>query len=86
MTHENFKYLSNRTVSQKDKAFNIARNSKYNRYQRGLACMFYKFFDKKFAGIANKFMQIKELSNQLHKPIIRKFKKRKVYSPFKYII
>ena len=29
----------------KDKAFKIASNPKYDRYQRGLASMVYKFFD-----------------------------------------
>ena len=29
------------------KAFNIAKNPKYDRYQRSLALMVYKFFDKK---------------------------------------
>ena len=33
-----------------DKAFNIAKNPKYDGYQRGLASMVYKFFDKKSAG------------------------------------
>ena len=44
--------------------------------------MVYKFFDKKSSGsgIANKNYQ---LANELHKPIIRKFKKRKVYSSFR---
>ena len=37
-----------------DKAFNIAKNPKHGRYQRGLALMFYKFFDKKTAGSAIK--------------------------------
>ena len=45
-----FKNLTRRTAANKtlcDKAFNIAKNSKYDGYQRGLASMFYKFFDKK---------------------------------------
>ena len=44
-----FKDLKRRTFSDKvlrDKAFNIAKNPKYNWYQRGLASMVYKFFDK----------------------------------------
>ena len=48
-----FKDLERRTASDKvlrDKAFNIAKNSMYNRYQRGLASMVYKFFDKKSPG------------------------------------
>ena len=41
--------------------------------------MIYKFFDKKSSGsgIANKPNY--QLANELHKPIIRKFKERKVY-------
>ena len=35
----------------KDKAFKIANNPKYDGYQRGLASMVYKFFDKKFKGL-----------------------------------
>ena len=42
--------------------------------------MVYKFFDKKSKGSGVK--QNQQLANELHKPIIRKFKKRKVYSSF----
>ena len=34
----------------RDKAFNIAKNPKYDWYQRGLASMVYKFFDKNATG------------------------------------
>ena len=47
-----FKDLTRRTVSDKilcDKAFNIAENPKYHGYQKGLASMLYKFFDKKLS-------------------------------------
>ena len=50
MTYGDFKDLARRTTSDKvlrDKAFNIAKNPKYDGYQRGLASMVYKFFDKK---------------------------------------
>ena len=75
-----------RTQSDKvlrDKAFKIASDPKYDDYQRGLASMVYKFFDKKSSGsgIANEPNY--QLANELHKPIIRKFKKRKVYSSFR---
>ena len=81
------KDLVKRTQSDKvfrDKAFKIASNPKYEGYQRGLASMVYKFFDKKSKGsgiVTNKPNY--QLANELHKPIIRKFKKRTVYSPFK---
>ena len=78
-----FKDLAGRIPSDKmlrDKAFNIAKNPKYDRYQRALASMVYKFFDKKTSGsgIKNENISNKELAEDLHKPIIRKFKKRNV--------
>ena len=77
------KDLAKRT--QSDKVFEIANNPKYDGYQRGLASIVYKFFDKnsKGADIKNKIKENQQLANELHKPIIRKFKKRKVYSSFK---
>ena len=53
MAYGDFKYLARRTASDKvlrDKAFNIAKNLRYDGYQRGLASMVYKFFDKKLKG------------------------------------
>ena len=50
MAYEYFKDLTRRSTSDKilhNKAFNIAKNLKYYGYQRGLASMVYKFFDKK---------------------------------------
>ena len=46
--------------------------------------MFYRFFDKKTSGSGIKSENIsnKELVKELHKPVIRKFKQRKVHSPF----
>ena len=44
------KDLINRTEADKDlkdKAYDIASNPEYDGYQRGLASMVYKFFDKK---------------------------------------
>ena len=82
------KDLNERTQSDKflkNKAFEIANNPKYDGYQRGLASMVYKFFDKKLkgAGIKNESKENQKLANELHKPIIKKFKIRKVYSSFK---
>ena len=78
--------LAKRTQSDKvlrDKAFQIANDPKYEGYQRGLASMVYKFFDKKSSGsgIANEPNY--ELEDELHERIIRKFKKGKVYSSFR---
>ena len=78
------KDLINRTKADKvlrDKANDIASNPKYDGYQRGLASMVYKFFDKKSMGSAIASSSI--LADELHKPIIKKFEKRKVYSQFK---
>ena len=50
MAHGDFKNLAKRIASDKvlrDKPFNIAKNPKSDEYQRGLASMVYKFFDKK---------------------------------------
>ena len=56
----------------------------YDGYQRGLASIVYKFFDKKSQGsglVSNK--KNIQLADELHKPIIRKFKKRKLHSLFR---
>ena len=50
MAYGDFKDLKRRTFSDKvlrDKALNIAKNPEYDGYQRRLASMVYKFFDKK---------------------------------------
>ena len=52
MAHGDFKDIKRRTTSDnilRDKAFHIAKNPKYDGYQRVLASMVYNFFDKKFA-------------------------------------
>ena len=86
MAYGKSKDLVRRTQSDKvlrDKAFKIASDPKYDGYQKGLASMVYKFFDKKSkgSGIINESNY--QLANELPKPIIKKFKKRKVYSSFK---
>ena len=93
MANGDFKNLARRAASDKvlrDKAFNIAKNPKYDRYQRGLASMVYKFFDKKsvsgscVATLANnEIKQNLQLAKELHKIFVRNFKKRAVYSRFK---
>ena len=47
MAYRDFKDLPKKTASNKvlrEKAFNIAKNAKYDGYQRGLASMVYKYF------------------------------------------
>ena len=82
MAYGDFKDIKRRTASDKilrDKAFNIAKNLKYDGYQRGLASMVYKFFDKKSSGSGtvnnnnNDTKQNLQLAKELHKPIIKKF-------------
>ena len=67
----------------KDRAYEIASDPKYDGYQRGLASMVYKFFDKKSSGSGAINKSNVKLANELHKPVIKKFSKRKVYSSFK---
>ena len=59
------------------KAFKIAKNPKYNGYQQGPASIIYKFFHKNTSDGAgkNENMSNKDLTEELHKPIIRKFEK-----------
>ena len=87
MAYGDFKDLAKRTATDKvlrNKAFKIASDQKYGGYQRGLASMVYNYFDKKSQGkrLANNKENV-QLANELHKPIIKKFNKRKVYSSFK---
>ena len=65
--------------------FNIAKNPKYDGYQRGLASMVYKLFDKKTtgSGVNMDAKPNENLAEELHKPIIRKSKKRTFFSRFK---
>ena len=83
------KDLIKRTVADKilnNRAFNIAKDPKYDGYQRGLASMVYKLFDKKSAGSGAKHVNTKLIpqnAEELHKTIIRKFEKRKVQGAFK---
>ena len=65
----------------RDKAFNITKDPKDDGYERALAPMVYTLFDKNSKGSStkNEIKQNEQLAEELHKPIIRKFKKRKVY-------
>ena len=66
------------------KGFNIAKNAIYDGYQRGIALMIYKYFDRKHSGrdIENEKISDQQLAKEIRKPILRKFKKRKIHSPF----
>ena len=57
VSYGDFKDLARRTASDKvlrDKAFNIAKNPKHDGYQRGLASIVYKCFDKKSVLLSDK--------------------------------
>ena len=88
MAYKDFESLTSGTASDKmlrDKPFNIAKNPKSDKYQRGLFSFVYTFFDKKASGsgIKNENISNKEIfTKELHKPIIRKYDKRKVRLSF----
>ena len=61
----------------KDRAYEIARNCGYDGYQRALASMVYRFFDKNTgSGISIN----EQLAEELHKPVTKKIKRRNVYA------
>ena len=68
MTYRDFEDLARRTASEKvlrDKAFNIAKNPKYDGYERGLASAVYKFFDKKSKEVVLLIMRLNKIFKQL---------------------
>ena len=76
ITYGKTKNLVKRTQSDKvlkDKAFKTVSNPKYDGYQKVLASVVYKFFDKKSKGSGIVNEPNYQLANELHKPIIRKF-------------
>ena len=86
MAYRKPKDLAKRTQLDKalrDKVFKIASNLKYDGYQRGLASMVYKFFDKKSSGSGVDAEPNYQLASELHRQIIRKCERRKVYSSFR---
>ena len=86
MAYGKWKDLVKRTQSDKvlkNKVFKIASNPNYDGYQRGLASMVFIFFDRKSKGSGIVNEPNDQLANEPHKPIITKFKKRKVYSFFR---
>ena len=86
MAYGKSKDLENRTQSDKvlkDKAFKSASDPKYDGYQRGLASMVQKSFDKKSSGSGIDNEPNHQLADELQKQIIKTFKKRKIYSSFK---
>ena len=81
MAYGNFRDLKRRTASDKvlrDKIFNIAKNSKYDGYQKGLASLVSKFFNKKckVSGVNIEVKHNEQLAEELQKPIIEVLKKQ----------
>ena len=64
----------------KDRAYEITGNIINDGYQRALASMVYKLFDKK---TGSRVSVNKHLVEELHKPVIIKFKRKQVYARFK---
>ena len=62
----------------RDKAFNIAKNLKYDGYQRGLASIIYKFFDKTSRGSG--------VNNEIKQKLLKRFKKEKHIHHLKMIV
>ena len=88
--YANYKDRLNRRQSDivlKNKALKIATDSRFNGYQRGLASMVYKFFNERSKGSGINLQANSPnneiLAEELHKPIIKNFKRRKVYSTLK---
>ena len=77
MAYGDFKDLKRRAVSDKilrDKVFNIAKNPKYDGYQRGLAV----------SGV-NIPLEFNELAKELHNQLSENFKKEKFILDLKII-
>ena len=86
MTYGDFKYFLRRTGSNQvlhDQTFESVSNAEYDRYQRKLTLMVYKFFNKNDGNTTHKGISIiskdHQLANELYKPITRKYQGRKVY-------
>ena len=80
------KDLINRTEADKvlsDKAYDIVSNPEYDGDQRGLVSMVYKFYNKKSMGSGIPSSSI--LADELHKPVIKNFNKKKYIHNLKII-
>ena len=77
MAKQKFSKKNSIRQSFKRKHLKFKSDPKYDGYQRGLASMVYKVFDKKSSGddLINEANY--PLADELHKPIIRKFEKKK---------
>ena len=93
MAYEDFKDLNRTTATEhvlRDKAFNLAKNPKYD-INADLLYNFWFiiFLIKKLLVkdiVKNESISNKELTEELRKPVIRKFQKRKVSSNINEVI
>ena len=86
MAYGKYKDLTKRIESVQvliKKAFKMPNNPKYDGYQRGLAWMVYKLFDKKIYRQWYKIYVKSTTYRWTSEPVIRKFQKRRVYYSFK---
>ena len=81
--YNNFKNRTQSDTVLKDKAYKIAANPRIDGYQRGLAAMVDNFFNERSKKVLGLGIENQQIASELHKPIIKKFKRRKVYSSFK---
>ena len=57
MAYGDFKGLTASDKVLRDKTFNINKNPKYDGYQKSIASMVYKYFDRKTSGVNNEVKQ-----------------------------
>ena len=72
--------MNRRTAADKvlhDKALNIATDSKYDGYERGLVSVVYKFFDKKLLVAVLKTFLIKNLRKNYRNKLFENLTKEK---------
>ena len=85
--YNKYKDLKNRKqsdVALKNKAYKIATDPKIDGFQRGLAAMVYNFFNERLKEVLSRSgIKNQQLASELHKPIVKNFKRRKVYSSYK---
>ena len=79
--YSKFKDVLNRQVADRklmEQSIHIARDESIDGYQRALAAMIYKFFEKKIQMGQGTWNEM--LADELHKPVRRKFLRRSVIS------
>ena len=71
--YEDLKGRAQSNIVLKNKAYKIAVNPNVDGFQRALASMVGKFFDKRSKKVLGSGIENKKLADELHKPIIKKF-------------